>query len=128
MEALASWSQVMIMLGLGPAHPAQLTLDVLGSTATLRYLALTSEAASIVHVGAGGGGGASSQLLNKVRLSKVTRTLHAITLTLAHEDTSHVTLDIACMVTPMPLIPAGPYHKYSNFISLILITKLPLIH
>ena len=66
------------MLGLGPAHPAQLTLDVLGSAATLRYLALTSEAASIVHVGAGGGGGASSQLLNKVRLSKVTRTLHAI--------------------------------------------------
>ena len=116
------------MLGLGPAPPAQLTLDVLGSAATLRYLALTSEAASIVHVGAGGGGGASSQLLNKVRLSKVTRTLHAITLTLAHEDTSHVTLDIACMVTPMPLIPAGPYHKYSNFISLILITKLPLIH
>ena len=38
MEALASWSQVMIMLGLGPMHSAQLILDVLGSAATLRYL------------------------------------------------------------------------------------------
>jgi len=43
------------MLGPGPAHPAQLTLTVLGTAATLRYLPPIDVAARSVQVGAGGG-------------------------------------------------------------------------
>ena len=61
MAASPAWSQgshwacVVTMLGPGPAHPAQLTLTVLGTAATLRYLPPIDVAARSVQVGAGGG-------------------------------------------------------------------------